>query len=171
VSGWRGVGPGPVMLRVLRPLAFGFGVAMAAGAGAAQSHHAGYYYPPPRTHETYRARTEVLPGATRKRRIMFVTEMTNQMMANPYPPPFAMFAKGDDAEKLIITSLYSGGYNTLYRMRGLLAILTARARVTPVFRDREVEDKFTFFDLLKLLGFQRVTVTDGDRFAHQITIE
>jgi len=156
---------------VARSLGLVFGIAMSIGAGAAQSHHAGYYYPPPQTREIYRARTEVLPGANRKRRIMFVTEMTNQMMGNPYPPPFAMFAKGDDADKLIITSLYSDAYNTLYRMRGLLAILTARARQTPVFRDHDVEDKLTFFDLLKLLGFKRLTVTDGDRFAHQIKIE
>ena len=36
-----------------------------------------------------------------------------------------MFAKGEHAEKLIITSLHEDGYNTLYRMRGLWAMLTA----------------------------------------------
>ena len=62
-------------------------------------------------------------------------------------------------------------YNTLYRMRALLAMLTARARTTPIFREYQVEDVFTFLDLLKLLGFRQITVTDGDRFAHQIRIE
>lgn len=133
--------------------------------------HAGYYYPVPATSEKYTARATTLADANRKRRILFVTELTNQMMQNSYPPPFAMFAKGAEAEKMIITSLYADGFNTLYRMRGLLAILTARARVTPIFREFQVEDVYTFLDLLKLLGYKQLTVTDGDEFAHQIFIE
>jgi hypothetical protein len=92
------------------------------------------------------------------------------MLNNAYPPPVAIFAKGAEAEKLIITGLYSDGYNTIYRMRGLLAMLSARARATPIFRDNEVEDLLTIFDLLKMLGFEQITVTDGDQFAHQIMI-
>ena len=133
--------------------------------------HAGYYYPAPESNEIYQARAVTLPGTSRKRRILFVTELTNQMLNNAYPPPVAIFAKGAEAEKLIVVGLYADGYNTLYRMRGLLAMLSARARATPIFRDNEVEDLFTIFDLLKMLGFERVTVTDGDQFAHQITIQ
>ncbi len=134
----------------------------------ADDRHAGYYYPIPATSEIYTARSVTLPDSSRKRRILFVTELTNQMISSTYPPPVAIFAKGNEAEKLIITALYDDGYNTLYRMRGLLAMLSARARTTPIFRAYEVEDLFTFFDLLKLLGFEQLTVTDGDRFAHQI---
>lgn len=149
-------------------------VALTAGwpAGTlADDRHAGYYYPIPSTSETYEARAETFADSDRKRRVYFVTEMTNQMMKNPYPPPFALFAKGDDAEKLIITALYDNSYNTLYRMRGLLAILTARSRATPIFEQFEVQDVFTFLDLLKLLGFRQLTVTDGGSFAHRIYIE
>ncbi|NKC13152.1 MAG: molybdopterin-guanine dinucleotide biosynthesis protein A [Gammaproteobacteria bacterium] len=138
---------------------------------AAADRHANYYYPPPTTSETYVARAQTFADSNRKRRIFFVTELTNQMMGSPYPPPFALFAKGEEAEKLIITSLYDNGYNTLYRMRGLLAILTSRSRATPIFQEFEVQDIFTFLDLLKLLGFAQLTVTDGDSFAHQIRIE
>jgi hypothetical protein len=137
----------------------------------AEDRHAGYYYPIPATSETYTARAVPLPDASRKRRILFVTELSNQMVNSAYPPQFAIFAKGEDAEKLIITALYADGYNTVYRMRGLLAMLSAKARTTPIFRAYEVEDLFTFLDLLKLLGFDQLTVTDGDRFAHQIKIE
>lgn len=146
-------------------------IALAAQEAPAEDRHAGYYYPIPATTEVYSARSVTLPDASRKRRILFVTELTNQMMNSAYAPPVVIFAKGEDAEKLIITSVYEDGYNTLYRMRGLLAMLSARARTTPIFRAYEVEDLFTFFDLLKLLGFKQLTVTDGDRFAHQITIE
>lgn len=137
--------------------------------------HAGYYYPIPATSETYNARAEALePGAredSRTRRILFVTEITNQMLARAYSPPFAMFAKGEYAEKLIITSLHEDGYNTLYRMRGLLAMLTAYSRATAFFEAQRVQDKYTFLDLLKMLDFAQVTVTDGDNFAHRIYIE
>ncbi len=151
-------------------------LALVVGVAQAQENsstdrHAGYYYPIPATSEVYTARAVTLPDASRKRRILFVTELTNQMVNNAYPPQVAIFAKGEEAEKLIVTSLYSDGYNTLYRMRGLLAMLSARARTTPIFRAYEVEDLFTFFDLLKLLGFEKLTVTDGDRFAHQFEIK
>lgn len=147
--------------------------ALLAVAGAARSadRHVGYYYPEPTSREVYESRAAILADASRKRRIVFVTELTNQMMNNPYPPPFVLFAKGAEAQKVIITSLYADGYNTLYRMRGLLALLSARARSTPIFAQYQVEDLFTFLDLLKLLGFELLTVTDGDRFAHQILIE
>lgn len=137
----------------------------------AQDRHAGYYYPTPASSETYVSRTPTLADSDRRRRIGFVTELSNQMLDSPYPPPFALFAKGDDAQKMIITSLHANSLNTLYRMRGLLAQLTARARSTPMFRAYEVDDLFTFLDLLKLLGFRQLTFTDGDRFAHQILIE
>ena len=138
---------------------------------SAGDRHAGYYYPAPQTREVYEARATTLPDASRKRRILFVTELTNQMMNNPYPPPFVVFAKGARAEKMIITSLYADGYNTLYRMRALLALLSARARSTPIFTECQVEDLFTYLDLLKLLGFERLTVTDGENFSHQIELK
>ena len=142
-----------------------------AGVSAAADRHVGYYYPEPLTRETYVARSITLPDATRKRRILFVTELMNQMIERNYPPQFALLVKGEDAEKLVITGLYDSGYNTMYRMRGLLAMLSARARITPLFAAYEVEDLFTFFDLAKMLGFSLITISDGDKFAHQIRIE
>jgi hypothetical protein len=146
-------------------------ISACAAAMAAGDRHAGYYYPTPTSSETYTARAKTFDDSNRKRRIFFITELTNQMMENPYPPPFAIFPKGEHAEKLIITALYENSYNTLYRMRGLLAILTARARTTPIFQDFAVQDVYTFLDLLKLLGFTQLTVTDGDTFAHRIYVK
>lgn len=143
---------------------------LAAPAGAADR-HAGYYYPTPTSTETYVARAQPLADSDRRRRILFTTEVTAQMLARPYPPPYAIFAKGAEAEKLIITAVHADWFGTLYRMRGLLAQMTAVARTTPMFRSYEVDDLFTFLDLLKLLGFRRLTVTDGDSYAHQFIIE
>lgn len=137
---------------------------------AAVDQHMNYYYPPPQTREIYRSPAATLPESGRERRLGFVTGMTQQMLSNPYPPPFAMFAKGDKAEKLIIVSLTDDGYNTLYRARALFAMLTAVARLTPFFRENAVDEIFNFFDLCKLLGFTQITWTDGRRLAHQVTL-
>ncbi len=140
-------------------------------AAHARDRHAGYYYPEPASTETYVARTQTLADSDRRRRILFATEVTVQMLSRPYPPVYAIFAKGDEAEKLIVTALNRDWFGTLYRMRGLLAQMTAEARATPMFREYEVDDLFTFLDLLKLLGFHQLTVTDGDNYAHQFIIE
>ncbi len=133
--------------------------------------HAGYYYPPPQSRESYEARAITLPDSDRKRRLGFVIAMTAGMMGNNYAPPFAIFAKGKEAEKLIIVAVRDGVYNTLYRGRALFAMLTAVARTTPIFQEYGVEDVFTFFDLAKLLGFKKITISDGDTYSHQVFIK
>lgn len=142
------------------------GVAVAQNDGR----HSDYYYPEPTTSEVYKARVPVLSGSDRRRRIGFVTVMTNEMLKNPYPPQFAIFAKGAQAEKLIITGLIDNSYNTIYRARALFAMLTAVARNTQLFRGQKQADRYTFFDLAHLLGFEQITFSDGSTFAHQIEL-
>ena len=81
-----------------------------------------------------------------------------------------MFAKGIEAEKLILVGLQNGPMDTLYRARAVLALLTATARTTPVFQDIDPDGRYTFLDLLKLLGFESITVTDGRAWSHRIDI-
>lgn len=142
-----------------------------SGAAMADDSHAGYYYPQPQTTETYGARAITLPEAKRKQRLAFVTGLTLQQTGRPYPPNLAIFAKGEDAQNLIIVALDDDRMNTLYRARAVLAMLTAMARISPIFQDHSVEEIFTFLDLCKMLGFTQVTVSDGKDFAHQIHIE
>lgn len=146
----------------------------ATGPAAAQKkndRHAGYYYPPPAMVEIYTARAKVLESATRAMRIGFIVNLVKFMRERPYPPEFAIFPKGADGEKLIIVSNQAGQIDTIYRARALLATLTSLARKTRVFKKYKVETLFTFLDLLKLLGFTQITVSDGDRFAHQIRLK
>ena len=138
---------------------------------AAGDRHAGYYYPPPATTEVYKARTLTLPDTGREVRLGFVVGMTQQMMRQPYPPQFVIFAKGDDAQKMIIVSLRDGYIDTLFRARALFAMLTSVARSTQFLIELGVAEFFTFFDLAKLLGFKKITISDGESFAHQIVIE
>ena len=140
-------------------------------AQAPRDRHAGYYYPPPISIETYKPRSKILKDSNRSRRIGFVINLIGSMRQLPYPPVFDIFPKGEGAQKLIIVSKRAGRLNTIYRVRGLLATLTSVARTMPIFVNNHVETLFTFLDLLKMLGFIQITVTDGAAFAHQIKLE
>ena len=137
--------------RILAALAAG-AILLLGGAADAAARHAGSYSEPTSI-ETYVARAGTLPRAGREMRIGFVTGMTAQQLSASYPPPFAIFAKGEQAQKLLIVSLGDNGFHTLFQARALLAQLTSVARASDLFRDMGVEDFFTFFDLAKLLGF------------------
>ena len=131
----------------------------------------GYYYPPAMSKEVYGARAEPLPDANRESRIGFIVGFNREMRLRPYPPRFVIFAKGDEADKLIIVRLVDGYLDTIYRVRALLALLTAEGRATKLFSELGVETFFTFLDFAKLFGFKSVTVSDGKQFTHQVTLE
>ena len=156
--------------RAMRRLAVVLVLATLPWTAGAEERHAGYYYPAPRSQEVYTARAKVLSDSDRKRRIAFVTALTIETLSQPYPPQYVVFAKGDDAEKLIIVATQDNTFNTIYRARALFAMLTAVARQTAFFQDFGVEDFFTFFDLAKLLGFTQITISDGNKFAHRVII-
>ncbi len=154
-------------------LAVAMALAAASGPAAAQDkpdRYVGYYYPMPAAIETYKARAAVLPGANRKRRIAFIVHVVNERLQRPYAPTYSLFPKGGRAQKLIIVSNLAGQLNTIYRVRALLATMTSVARTLPIFRQHSVEDDFTFLDLMKMLGFESVTVSDGESFTHQIIL-
>ncbi len=136
-----------------------------------QDRHEGYYYPPVTSREVYTARAPVLTDSDRERRLGFIVGLTRQQMDRAYAPTYAIFAKGEQAEKLIIVALNRDSLVTLFQARALLAQLTSMARATPIFVDNQVEDTFTFLDLLRMLGFEQVTISDGQTYAHQIRIE
>jgi hypothetical protein len=138
---------------------------------AGTSRHEGYYYPPLTSRETYKARAQTLPDSNRSRRLVFVSTLTAAQSELPYLPPYFMFAKGDEAEKLIIIATHDGPLDTIYRARALLASFTQAARETPVFQENGVDEFFTFYDLLKLLGFRQLTISDGKSFAHRVVID
>lgn len=147
-------------------------VALLAQPAAAQDkdRHAGYYYPPITVIESYDAEATLLAGSNRVRRIGFITILVNKALQASYPPPYTMFVKGAEGEKLIIVGM--GDYlANVYQARGLLAQLTAQARTTEVFKEVDAENRLTFLDLLKMLGFEQVTVSDGKTYTLQIAIK
>jgi hypothetical protein len=139
--------------------------------GSGEERYIGYYYPKPTTTEIFESKMQTVAGVDRSQRVQFVTVMSQGTLQSNYRVPYAVFVKGDKADRLIVVGLQSGELNTIYRIRALLANMTTMARLSPFFQERTVAEDATFFDLLKLLGFHDVTITDGDKLAHQVTIK
>ena len=161
------------MRTAIRPLigtTFAAILLLVTSIAQAEDRHAGYYYPQPEIIEEYEARAPHLPESDRGRRLTFVSGIIRQIADEPYPPTYAIFAKGAEAEKLIIVGVRDGFYDTLYRTRALLAALTSLSRGTPLFQELDPEQHYTFFDLCYMLGFQQLTITNGREFAHQIVL-
>ena len=55
--------------------------------------------------------------------------------------------------------------------RAVLANMTTQSRISTFFQERTVAEDATFFDLLKMLGFRMITITDGEKLTHQVTIK
>ena len=137
----------------------------------ASERHEGYYYPESVTEEHYVSQAQKIPAATRESRLAFVSGVAKSVSERPYPPQRAMFAKGGDAEKLIIVSLYDNHMTTLAQARAILALMTGVARTTKILRDLQVESVFNFLDFCKMLGFTELTISDGRTYAHRFVLE
>jgi hypothetical protein len=138
---------------------------------AGDERYVGYYYPKPTSTESYTSQMQEIAGVDRTQRIQFVTVVSQGTLQSAYRVPYAVFAKGEKGDHLIIVGLQSGELNTIYRIRALLANMTTMSRTSPFFQEHTVAEDATFFDLLKLLGFHDVTVTDGEKVTHQVTIK
>ena len=140
-------------------------------AAASDDKYIGYYYPKPNSTEVYESTMQTIAGADRPQRVQFVTVVSQGTIQSSYRVPYSVFTKGEKADKLIIVGLAPGEFGTIYRMRALLANMTTMSRMSPFFQERTVAEDATFFDLMKLLGFTSLTITDGDKVTHQVTVK
>ena len=136
-----------------------------------EDRYVGYYYPKPSSNETFESTMQTIAGVDRPQRVQFVTVISQGTLQSAYRVPYAVFVKGEKADKLIVVATQSGDFNTVYRQRALLANMTTMARLSPFFQQHTVPEDANFFDLLKLLGFASVTVSDGDKVTHQVFIK
>lgn len=145
---------------------------LAAGTlpSSAFDSHAGYYYPAPQTSEPYISNVETALDANKRSRAAFVIGLAAQQSKQAYAPGYHLFAKGAELEKLIIVATGDGQYDTLYRMRALLASLTSMARGTELFARTDQPQELNFLDFCKLIGFKQVTVSNGKDVTHQIKV-
>ena len=133
--------------------------------------YVGYYYPKPTAIETYTSPMQTIAGAERAQRVQFATVVSQGTIQSAYRVPYAVFVKGEKADKMIIVGLQPGEMSTIFRARAILANMTTMSRLSPFFQERTIAEDANFFDLLKLLGFQQITISDGDKFTHQVNIK
>ncbi len=129
-----------------------------------------YYYPPVNSEEVFTRQLGVTPLADRIVRVGFTTQITKAQLAAPESPRFVIFAKGGEAQHLIIIALDDQVFKTIYRARAVLAQLTSNARGADLFV-KEIEDYATWFDLANLLGFEDLVISDGATWSHRVIFE
>ncbi len=145
---------------------------LAATPAAADDDREGYYYPPVGSEEVFaRDLAGQTPNANRAVRIGFVTQVTKQQFEQAYAPTFALFAKGGEADELIIVALDDAVFATLQRARAVMAQLSASARTTQFFLENDLAAVATFYDMLKILGFESLTLSDGRSWSHRVRFE
>ncbi|MDF2233280.1 hypothetical protein P2H44_12025 [Albimonas sp. CAU 1670] len=152
----------------LAAAAFALALAPGVASPAAADSQEGYYYPPVTSEEEFDREMIDGPTADPLTRETFVTMITTAQLAAPENPRFAIFAKGDGSRRLIMVGLDDGSFKTLYRARAILAQMTYSLRNSPFFKDQGIEATATLFDVLQLMDFESLTITDGETWSHRV---
>ena len=138
--------------------------------GAAADRAVSYHYPASNNIETYKARMRTNVNSDRFSRIKIIDMISGEFNNKSYPARVSIFAKGSQIDKLIIISLVDGYLDTIYRARALLQTMTPVVRNSPLFKDIKGRAFMGFFDLLKISGFKKITVSDGKNFSYQVNL-
>jgi hypothetical protein len=136
---------------------------------AADDGYVGYYYPEVTTKETFDRMIRASGSSSKAVRVDFVNQLTNSQLKSPESPRFVFFSKGDDASTLILTALDDEVFSTLYRARAIMAQLTVSVRGGGFFKQEELQYLATFYDLLQLMQFDELLITDGETWTHRVT--
>ncbi|MEX0369041.1 MAG: hypothetical protein AB3N09_00315 [Tateyamaria sp.] len=152
------------MTRLLALIAMVFAVSTAH----AQDRYEGYYYPEVTSTEDFTRIIRNAPDASKGVRVEFVTNLTVAQLSAPESPRFVFFAKGSDARHLNVIALDDDVFSTLYRARAVLAQMTSNMRNNDFFRAQELQFVATFFDLLQLMEFDTLVISDGETWSHQV---
>ncbi|MFO7854950.1 MAG: hypothetical protein R6V44_06980 [Paracoccaceae bacterium] len=146
-------------------------LAVLAAVPAAAEDEAPYYHPPITSEETFTRNLIAGPPARKQDREGFVTLVTRAQLDAPANPTFSLFAKGTESDRLYMIALSDDEFRTLHRARAVLAQLTYNLRSTTFFQEQGLAVDATFFDMLQLLGFESLVVSDGMDWAHRIAFE
>lgn len=139
-----------------------------AGAVAAEDRYVGYYYPEVSSEETFDRVVRASQGAGKAVRIDFVNVLTTAQLEAPESPRFVFFTKGEAAKTLILVALDDEVFSTIYRARAIMAQLTVSVRKGGFFRTEELQYVATFYDLLQLMQFDEVVISDGQNWSHRV---
>ena len=152
------------MIRMISLLA----AVMMATVATAEERYEGYYYPEITSEENFDRVVRASQGAGKAVRIDFVNVLTSAQLEAPESPRFVFFSKGSDSKTLILVAIDDEVFKTPYRARAILAQLTVSVRKGGFFREEELQYVATFFDLLQLMQFDELVISDGENWAHRV---
>ena len=151
-----------------RLIAFALALVLAGPVLAQDDRYVGYYYPEVTTEESFERVVRSSEGASKAVRIDFVNVLTTAQLEAPESPRFVFFTKGGEADTLILVALDDEVFSTIYRARAILAQLTVSVRKGGYFRQEDLQYVATFYDLLQLLDFDELVISDGQNWAHRV---
>ena len=67
-----------------------------------------------------------------------------------------------------MTALDDDIFSTIYRARAIMAQLTVSVRQNGFFKQEELQYVATFYDLLQLMQFDELMITDGETWTHRV---
>lgn len=153
----------------LLALCFAAGLAGTASAqDIEEGRYTGYYYPPITSEEVFTRKIAETPDAPQAVRVNFVTAMTKAQLAAPESPRFVIFEKGQNSQHLIIVALDDDIFRTIFRARALLAQVSSNLRGTDFFREQKLDIEGTLYDMLQVMGFEDLVLSDGATWSHQV---
>jgi hypothetical protein len=142
-----------------------------AGPVAADDKREGYYYPEVSSEETFDRVIRSPQRANKPVRIDFVNVLTTAQLQAPESPRFVFFTKGEASKSLILIGLDDDVFSTIYRARALLAQLTVSVRKGGFFQQEDLQFVATFYDLLQLMEFDELIISDGETWAHRVNFK
>jgi len=142
---------------------------LAPGFSSAQL-GADHYYSSPTVTETYAPSTSALVDANERQRNRLVAGIVNALLVRPHPLSFALFSIGEGATELVLVSRREGQFDTPYRARAMLEVMNVLTHSSRFVSSLGLDDSVGFLDMLHMLGFTGVTISDGASYTHHFMI-
>lgn len=139
-----------------------------AAAASAEERYVGYYHPEITSEETFERVIRSAEQTGRPLRVDFVNVLTKAQLEAPESPRYLFFAKGTEAKTLILVGLDDEIFATIYRARAILAQLTVSVRTGSFFEAQDLQYVATFLDLLQMMEFDELLITDGKTWTHRV---
>ena len=131
---------------------------------------AGIYYPPATSFEIPQIRFERMAGVGEQQRQVFVDQINLAASTPGRTVPIVAQAVGHDRGSLVFMYVQNETGITSYLARGLLARLTSITRSAPLIMDMDLSTEFDIYNAAAVLGFERIVVTDGRHFSHEVKL-
>ncbi len=129
------------------------------------------YFPKPSVTRTVIAQSGLIQEASPLNRQNLADFMNVEISNRPYPPHMSVQVLGVKGEALLITAHQNDFINSTYRAEAAMARFSSLTRTMPVFVQSGIGPYVNFTDMLAMLGFKALILSDGVAFAYQVNIQ